>query len=94
MPIAECGALLPRNAAVNINSPHRNNGSPLSASIHRTIAARVLPTPSGIANLLGRIGAGVLLRWTIVNRTYGTHKKQYIYVFFLTIFGPTYYGPP
>ena len=46
MPIAECGALLPRNAYVNINSPHRNFGSPLSASIHRTIAARVLPTRS------------------------------------------------
>ena len=44
MPIAECGTLLPRNAAVNISSPHRNFGSPLSASIHRTIAARVLPS--------------------------------------------------
>ena len=48
MPIAECGALFPRNAAVNINSPQRNFGSPLSASMHRTIAARVLPTRSDI----------------------------------------------
>ena len=46
MPIAECGALLPRNTAVNIDSPHRNFGSPLSASIHRTTAARILPTRS------------------------------------------------
>ena len=29
-----------------------------------------------------------------VNRTYGTHKKLYISLFLLTIFGPTYYGPP
>ena len=31
---------------------------------------------------------------TIVNRTYGTHKKQHIYLFLPTIFGPIYYGPP
>ena len=37
----------------------------------------------------------VLLRGTIVNRTYGTHKKKlYIYLFMLTIFGPICYGPP
>lgn len=30
----------------------------------------------------------------IVNRTYGTHKNLYIYLFLLTIFGPIYYGPP
>ena len=46
MPMAECDARLPRDAAVNINSPHRNFGGPLPASIHRTIAARVLPTHS------------------------------------------------
>ena len=31
--------------------------------------------------------------WTTVNRTYGIHKNLYIYLFFLTIFGPIYYGP-
>ena len=36
----------------------------------------------------------VVLRGTIVNRTYGTHKNLYIYLFLLTIFGPIYYGPP
>ena len=46
MPIAACGALLPRNAAVNINSPYTIFSSPLSASIHRTIGARVLPARS------------------------------------------------
>ena len=46
MPIAECGALLPRYAAVNIDSPYRNFGNPLSASIHSIVAARVLPTRS------------------------------------------------
>ena len=39
-----------------------------------------------------------LLRRTIVNRTYGTHKNLDIYLFLLTMFGPTgrsiYYGPP
>ena len=35
-----------------------------------------------------------LLRGTIVNRTYGVHKKLHIYLFLLTIFGPIYYGPP
>ena len=28
-----------------------------------------------------------------VNRTYGTHKNQYVYLFLLIIFGPIYYGP-
>ena len=36
----------------------------------------------------------LLLRGTIVNRTYGTHKNLYIYLFSLTIFGPVYYDPP
>ena len=40
MPIAECGALLPRNATVNINSPKKNFDIPLSASTHPTISAR------------------------------------------------------
>ena len=31
---------------------------------------------------------------TILNRTYGTHKNLHISLFLLTIFGPTYYGPP
>ena len=56
MPIAECGALLPSNAAVSINSPHRNFGSPLSARIHCTITARVLP-----ARLDMQICCGVLV---------------------------------
>ena len=31
-----------------------------------------------------------------INRTYGTHKTLYIYIylFLLTIFGPVYYIPP
>ena len=35
-----------------------------------------------------------LLRGTIVNRTYGTHKNLYNSLFLLTKFGPIYYGPP
>ena len=35
-----------------------------------------------------------LLRGTIVNRAYGTHKNLYISVFLLTIFGPINFGPP
>ena len=36
----------------------------------------------------------LVLRGTIVNRTYGLHKNLYIYLFLLKIFGPLYYGPP
>ena len=35
-----------------------------------------------------------LLRGTILNRTYGTHKKLYTSLFLPTIFGSIYYGPP
>ena len=36
-----------------------------------------------------------LLRGAILNRTYSsTHKNLCIYLYFLTIFGPVYYGPP
>ena len=44
--------------------------------------------------LLYVLGTGELLRGTIVNRTYGTHKNQYISPFSPTIYGPIYYGPP
>ena len=33
------------------------------------------------------------LRGTIVNRTYGTHKNLYIFLFLLKTFGAIYYGP-
>ena len=36
----------------------------------------------------------LILRGAMLNRTYGTHKNPYIYLFFMTIFGPIYYGPP
>ena len=36
----------------------------------------------------------LLLRGTIINRTYGSHKNLYIPLFLLTIFGPINYGPP
>ena len=35
-----------------------------------------------------------VLRGTIVNRTYDTDKKLHIYLFFIPIFRPIYYGPP
>ena len=35
-----------------------------------------------------------LLRGGIVNRTYRTRKNLYIYLFLLTIYGPSYYGTP
>ena len=38
--------------------------------------------------------SGLLLRGAIVNRTYGTHKNLYVYLFLLTKIGPIYYGPP
>ena len=39
-------------------------------------------------------GQGVLLRGTILNRTYGTHANLCISLFLTTIFGSIYYGPP
>ena len=36
----------------------------------------------------------LLLRGTIVNRTYVTHKNLYIRAFVLTIFSPINYVPP
>ena len=36
----------------------------------------------------------VVLRGTIVNRTYGTHKNLDVYLFLLTILGSIYHGPP
>ena len=36
----------------------------------------------------------MLLRGTIVNRTYGIYKNLYVWPFLLTIFGPVNYGPP
>ena len=38
--------------------------------------------------------SGVILRGTIVNRTYGIHKNLYVQAFLPTIFGPVNYGPP
>ena len=36
----------------------------------------------------------LLVRGTIINRTYGTYTNLYISLFLLNIFGPIYYGPP
>ena len=36
---------------------------------------------------------GIVVRGTIVNRTYGTHKKPDVSLFLQPIFGPIYYGP-
>ena len=33
------------------------------------------------------------MRGGIVNRTYGTDKNLYVYLFLQTIFGPIYYAP-
>ena len=36
----------------------------------------------------------LVLRGTLVNRTYGGDKNLYVHVFLRTIFGPIYYRPP
>ena len=49
--------------------------------------------PRTIAALLRRN----ILRGTVLNRTYGTHKNLpgiYIYLLFVAVCGPIYYGPP
>lgn len=43
MKIVEYGALLPKNAALNIRSPQGDFSSPLYKSMHRTIEPKVLP---------------------------------------------------
>ena len=50
--------------------------------------SRVMP---GIITIFSRL---LILRGTIVNRTYGIHKYLYISPFLLTIFGPINYVPP
>ena len=62
----------------------------LPASVYTLFTDRRRPVriPSG------RMSRVVLLRGTILNRTYGLHKNLYISLFLLTIFGPIYYGPP
>ena len=41
-----------------------------------------------------RMLLSLIVRGTIVNRTYGIPKNLYIYLFLSTIVGPTYYGLP
>ena len=48
----------------------------------------------GFDTLQGVARGCTLLRWTLVNRTYGEDKNLYINIFLLTIFGPIYYRPP
>ena len=36
----------------------------------------------------------MVIRGTLVNRTYGIYKNLYIYPFLLTVFGPVNYSPP
>ena len=47
--------------------------------------------PSKISKTLG---TKLLLRGTILNRTYGAYKNLYISLFLLVLLGPIYYVPP
>ena len=71
------------------------------------IARRVIPWPTINTTTIGLISKDsakhqtmigipymIIIRGTILNRTYGTHKNLYKSLFLLTIFGPIYYGPP
>ena len=57
---------------------------------------RHVPSFFGGSGFLAHMYKNILLilRGTIVNRTYGTHKNLCIYLFLLTIFGSRCYGPP
>ena len=48
----------------------------------------------GQSTLWGAETPVLILRGTIVNRTYGIQQNLYIQPFLRTIFGPTNYGPP
>ena len=41
-----------------------------------------------------RMTPALLLRGTILDKTYGTDKNLYILLFYYQKFGPIYYGPP
>ena len=62
MPIAECGALLPRNAAVNINFSPQKLWQPAVGKHTPHHSCKSSSNAFGHANLLRRIGAGVLER--------------------------------
>ena len=53
-------------------------------------------TAWGRQNKVDTLSYSTLTRFkeTILTRTYGTHKNQYISLFSLTICGSIYYGPP
>ena len=73
----------PTFASSGINRPRVFN-----INIHRQLR-RIVP----ICRCLPWGVKAALLRGTISNRTYGTHKNMHIYLFLPTTFGPIYYGP-
>ena len=81
--------LLPKEGALHATSA-RSIGAVRVASYHSSLSQR----PVRPAWHRDRAKRNLLLPGTIVNRTYGTHKTLYTYLFLLTIFGPIYYGPP
>ena len=58
-----------------------------------TVVGAVGAVPMAVVAVV-KVKQYVLLRETILNRTYGTHKNLYISIFLRTVFGPIYYGPP
>ena len=71
------------NNIINNNNNNNNNGN------NNKIWPLARLAPDDIVTF-----RGLVLRGVIVNRTYVTHKKRYIYVFIVTTFGPVYYNAP
>ena len=72
-----------RRSAVTLLPSPKKNPSELFGGC---VSSRVLCYPC--------VFGSVLLRGTVLNRTYGTHKNLYISRFLLTTFDPIYYGSP
>ena len=90
-----CGTAAKTAATKNVNvDKGKTNG------INKSSEAKILFLRGGECTTLIRpktrfgIKSILLLRGTIVSRTYGTHQNLPISLFLQTKFGPIYYGPP
>ena len=88
--LGQCGTDVSRHTQGGILNRTEQDQKEGSTVLHGKIAPTIAFWGSSALEGLDSI----LLRGTIVNRTYGIHKNLYITPFLLTIFGAINYGPP
>ena len=79
-----------------IFGPSRCSQTVDNLNVPTIVWGRCVEVPKGVQDAYLEQETGEkagLVRGTILNRTYGTDKNQLISIFFLTTFGPIYYGP-